>query len=470
MNKNLYDEILTLPGTTNDILNEFQDHNKKGMLHVWYVNKLRKHGLSNNLIIPYWEEYTGKLTHLVVINNPEDAERILEKHVKKTPYLKKNLYDSIISTTDVENWRDQRKHFQPSFSVFEELEPLIPKSNERAKKSITLLENTIKNCDGEYVDIHEFFLNETMAQLQLAMFGFSEEFQEKTNVNVRKIFSGEKVDYAPEFISGFQDEIKTGSGPLSAAFRERSNVPKRESVGNALIFPFAGHDTTANTLSWLIYEVAQNKEVFQKLQNEVDTFWKEHPDDSEITYNDLKKLTFMTRCIMETLRLWTSIPNGTFRELIEDDYVIGKNGNKVSLPKGTYVQVPNWTRHRNPDLWGSDVDIFNPEREFKDEEFFFGKGMSAYNPCSERFSPFTYGPRDCIGKNFSQIEMRIILLQLLKHFSFIIPKSQSSTYTLDTLSFNSATLSPRNIFNKNLYETKTGMYVAIFPRDIKCNL
>ena len=53
------------------------------------------------------------------------------------------------------------------------------------------------------------------------------------------------------------------------------------------------------------------------------------------------------------------------------------------------------------------------KREFKDEELWEGSVINTYNPSTERFSPFTYGPQDCIGKNFSQMEMRVILLHLL---------------------------------------------------------
>ena len=76
----------------------------------------------------------------------------------------------------------------------------------------------------------------------------------------------------------------------------------------------------------------------------------------------------MTRCIMETLRLWTSIPNGTTRELQHDDLITGKNGVDILVRKGVYIQIPNWTRHRNPLLWGDDCNVFNPDRDFKEDE------------------------------------------------------------------------------------------------------
>mmetsp|Transcript_26365 Transcript_26365/g.63507 ORF Transcript_26365/g.63507 Transcript_26365/m.63507 type:complete len:188 (-) Transcript_26365:438-1001(-) len=135
-------------------------------------------------------------------------------------------------------------------------------------------------------------------------------------------------------------------------------------------------------------------------------------------YGDLSRLQFMTRCIMETLRLWPAVANGTFRQLEHDDWIHGQDGEKVRVPEGTFVQVTNWLRHRNPQLWGPDAEVFNPDREFTPDEIWNNKGFSARNPATLRFSPFTYQPRDCIGKNFAQSEMRAILSHLLHNFTF----------------------------------------------------
>jgi cytochrome P450 family 4 len=226
-----------------------------------------------------------------------------------------------------------------------------------------------------------------------------------------------------------------------------------------MIFSFAGHDTTGNILSFLMYEISNNPELHYTLQTEIDLFWrmqKERP----ISYEDFKRLPFMTRCINETLRLWSPIPNGTFRELIEDDYIIGIADTKVFVPKGTYIQIPNWSRHRNPLLWGNDAHIFNPNREFKADEIWNNTVINSYNPSSKRFSPFTYGPRDCIGKNFSQIEMRIILLHLFKHYTFSLTEKQMNTYNQEDLGLNQFTLGPRDIYDYN----KNGLYVKVKKR------
>ena len=100
-------------------------------------------------------------------------------------------------------------------------------------------------------------------------------------------------------------------------------------------------------MTWLLYELAKNPSQQKRLQKEVAEFF-EAVDGREMTYEDLKLMPFMTKCIMETLRLWPAVANGTFREMQFDDYIKGANGEDVLIPKGTYVRIFNWSRHRNP--------------------------------------------------------------------------------------------------------------------------
>ena len=106
------------------------------------------------------------------------------------------------------------------------------------------------------------------------------------------------------------------------------------------------------------------------------------------------------------------MPNGTFRQLSHDDYVKGPDGAQVLLPKGTFVQVTTIGRHRSTELWGEDANQFNPDRAFRGAELWgdsggdsgaSGQHFAAWNPATERFSPFTYPPRDCIGKREKHI-------------------------------------------------------------------
>jgi cytochrome P450 len=459
--------------TVNFVLKEINKETMKGknlILYEKYQKIYCDDSLSSNMVVPFIDysfnkEFSKKyIRDLTIINNPNDAERIVEKHIKKMPNLKPFVFDSIISTTDVKHWRTQRGNYQPAFSMNDSLKPIIPISDHCSKEGVDKLWKLSSNGSKE-VNINEFFLNETHAQLQKAMFGFSDEFENRTNKKIRDTFSGDNEEYKKYIVPDLLSEVRISDGPLSKAMKERSseNITKLENPGNALIFSFAGHDTTGNTLTWLIYEISKNKTYQRKLQSEVDDFWL-NQKEKEIEYFDFKNLPFMTRCIMETLRLRTPLPNGTFRELLEDDYITGLNGEKVLLKKGSYVQIPNIFRHINPKLWGYDAREFNPEREFKDEELWNNSVINSYNPCTERFSPFTYGPRDCIGKNFSQIEMRLMLLYLIKNFEFTLTEKQLNTYKEENMCHNSFTMGPRNIYNKSLEDSTLGMYVTIEKR------
>ena len=197
---------------------------------------------------------------------------VLLKIIKKMANLN-HVLDSIISTTNVEHWREQRKDYQPAFSLNESLKHIIPISEQCSKEGVNKLWKLSNNGSKE-VNINEFFLNETHSQLQKAMFGFSDEFENRTNKKIRDTFNGENEEYRKYIVPDLLSEVRISDGPLSKAMKERSkkNLSKTEEPGNALIFSFAGHDTTGNTLTWLIYEISKNQQYQTKLQ-EVDDFW-----------------------------------------------------------------------------------------------------------------------------------------------------------------------------------------------------
>ena len=60
------------------------------------------------------------------------------------------------------------------------------------------------------------------------------------------------------------------------------------------------------------------------------------------------------------------------------------------MPKGTPIQLQIWPKHHDPVLWGDDVEQFNPDREFKDDEIWGDDVFRAYNPGGDRFSPLHY--------------------------------------------------------------------------------
>ncbi|GBG28701.1 Cytochrome P450 714C3 [Hondaea fermentalgiana] len=483
----------------------------RGTTHVKYAEWQRKYGgeqgLAANIVVPLLatgrENDVGKLqvptrTMQVIVGNPKDAERLARYHVRKQGNFTTGLYSSIISTRDNESWRDQRETLVTAFLPRASLEQILPVSVARARACVDRLREVSENFTVP-VDMNDFALYETQAQLQLALFGEDEEFMNRTNKAFRDSMSG-KADSA--FVRNFckqvverakqpertcpahPDLIASGAcphvrGPLSNRLTELGG-DKYQAVGNAVIFEFAGHDTTGHTLTWLLFELSKNPAYQQRLRDEVDEFWRTI-GDREIRYDDLKMLKFMTRCVMETLRLWNAVPNGTFREVQFDDYITGPNGEEVLLKKGTFMQIVNWSRHRNPDLWGPDVDEFNPDREFKDAELWYDQGLAAYNPASDRFSPFTYPGRDCIGKNFAHMEMRLILANLLRNYEFALTEEYLEADAGTYLGVNYGTLAPQDLKSPPFVSSKagwatfskqvpTGMHFYVRPRTGKPRL
>jgi len=270
-----------------------------------------------------------------------------------------------------------------------------------------------------------------------------------------------------------------GTGSFTSKTSEKYNNQEfMTKFGNGMIFAFAGHDTTGNTMTWMTFELARHPEFQARVQAEVDQVFME-TGDNPLVYRDCRKMPFLTRCVMETLRLWPAVGNGTFRELLYDDYVKGPNGEDVKLPKGAFVQVTTMPRHRDPNLWGEDVHRFNPDRDFTEDELWHDQPFAAYNPSTKRFSPFTYAPRDCIGKNFAQMEMRTIMAHMLRNFTFeLVEPYANLPLELDPLDPNNPLLGdnsigtlgpddlilPGDVRPDGIIRAKRGMYMRAIPR------
>jgi cytochrome P450 len=359
------------------------------------------------------------IANQVVVSHPADAMRIARSHVQKMPDQTLFLNNGVLSQLDNQRWREQRGHLSEAFLPLSSLQHVLPVSEGRAKQANARLREMCSSAGsgGAVVQLNEFLLNETMAQLMLAMFGIPAEVVEAQNKPLREAFAflleatggtgagaAEVIDpeqlganadrvfaFIQEFLpiaaqsKGVQEAHRDGDvtsirGPLSARIFDVS-PELEEKIYNAATFIFAGHDTTANTMSWLVFEVCQRPDVQRKLHEEAEVFFASTTGSGGgIAMADLHRLPYMSRCLAETLRLWPVVPNGTFRQLQHDDTVVGPEGRDVVVKKGTFVQIPNWMRHRSPELWGEDVLEFDPDRDFRGNELWDGAAFAGYNP------------------------------------------------------------------------------------------
>jgi len=222
-------------------------------------------------------------------------------------------------------------------------------------------------------------------------------------------------------------EIKEIIGGL---IRQRMNDPKRyddlldmlihtrdEETGESMsaaqlldevmtIF-IAGHETTANSLSFTWYLLARNPEEDAKLMKEI----AEVLDGRKPTAEDMKRLTYTRQIIDESMRLY---PPAWLvgRESISED----KFGD-YTIPAGTSLGIPTYVIQRSVRNW-NDPEKFRPER--------FAPENAGSIPKFAYF-PFGGGPRLCIGNMFAIYEMITVVTIMRREFKLSLPEN----YTLE---------------------------------------
>jgi len=158
----------------------------------------------------------------------------------------------------------------------------------------------------------------------------------------------------------------------------------------------AGHETTANALSFAVYLVSQHPDVEERVTAEVDAALSGRTP----AFEDVPSLPYTRMVVEETLRLYP--PAYAFaRRALEDDEVLG-----YRVPKDAGVLISPWVTHRHPDLWHQ-PERFDPER-FAPERA-NGRPRFAY-------LPFGGGPRQCIGNEFAIMELVLVLATIAQRF------------------------------------------------------
>lgn len=160
---------------------------------------------------------------------------------------------------------------------------------------------------------------------------------------------------------------------------------------------FAGHETTARTMTFAWYALAANPEVEARLHAELDRVL----DGRAPTLDDLRQLPYTLQVVKEVLRLYPAAPVYV-RDAVEADTLGG-----FDVAPGSAVMLSPFHTHRHPEIWAEperfDPDRWAPEREAARHRY-------AYHP-------FAAGPRICIGNNFSLFETHVLLAILAQRFA-----------------------------------------------------
>ncbi len=158
---------------------------------------------------------------------------------------------------------------------------------------------------------------------------------------------------------------------------------------NVVTFIGAGHETTANALSWSLYLLSQAPAIRERLEREVDAAGPGAEDD-------LARLPLTRAVVEEAMRLYPPVPFLS-RSALADDRVAG-----YRVPRGSLVMIAPYVLHRHRTLW-TDPDSFDPDRFMPDRR-----------GAIDRFAylPFGAGPRVCIAASFALQEAVIVLARL----------------------------------------------------------
>jgi len=153
-----------------------------------------------------------------------------------------------------------------------------------------------------------------------------------------------------------------------------NTLTEEEITSEVSTFMFAGHDTTATSISWTLYNLARFPEHQDKCRKEIIEVFG---DSEEFEWKDLGKLKHLQLCIKESNRIYPTVPV-VLRSLDKPHEIDG-----IIAPEGTLVASHIFALHRNPHIWES-PEKFDPLR-FTSEKM---KGKSPY-----AYIPFSAGPR-----------------------------------------------------------------------------
>lgn len=372
----------------------------------------------------------GRGKHVILSRDNDVALHILQQHQKN--YRKSELQTKFISkylgrgllTANGDFWLRQRRLIQPAFhkqkmnqlvgnmrrTIWLELADLpqdkavavFPIMNRLAfnvvAKSLfqlSAIESKMERLKVIIHDVQEFLIKEIRTPYKAIWYKLSGQ------VKKHQLMALETDAIIRDII---EQRLKSGSKPndlldmlLETRYEDTGQpMDTQQLIDEIKILFIAGHETTANALTFTLHLLGNHPEIQQKMFEELVAIESQTQDVVE----QLQKMSYTNAVINESMRLYPPAWI-TDRENITDDTLLGYH-----IKKGTLIGVSFYELHRNPNYW-ENPERFNPERFLGEQK----KQSMQY------FYPFGAGPRMCIGMGFAMYEMGLAL-------SFIVGKYQ----------------------------------------------
>jgi len=186
---------------------------------------------------------------------------------------------------------------------------------------------------------------------------------------------------------------------METRYKDGTPLSEHEITGLLLAAMFAGHHTSAVTAAWMMLELVQKPELYERARSEV---FRAYGVDGPVTYQSLRELPVVEGCVKETLRLHPPLfmlLRVAMKDFEYDGYV---------FPKGTNLIVSPTVTHRIPELF-KDPDRFDPDR--------YGPGREE-DKRRFAFQAFGGGAHKCLGNAFALLQIKSIFALLLRRFDF----------------------------------------------------
>ncbi|SJK99587.1 uncharacterized protein ARMOST_02895 [Armillaria ostoyae] len=216
----------------------------------------------------------------------------------------------------------------------------------------------------------------------------------------------------------------------NASENPQKRLEQRELLAQMNTIVLAGHETTANSISFALLEMCKKPEMQDRLRKEIRAMEQavRERGDSSFLPTDLESMPYLSAMIKETFRYHPVVYN-IFRYASQDDVLplstpitttSGGVLHELPIPKGTQVIASIAAYNRNKEIFGNDADVFNPDRWLRNT---VPNTKSALGVYASLFT-FAGGSRSCIGWRFAVMELHAFMIELLGSFEFSLDDNE----------------------------------------------
>jgi cytochrome P450 len=384
--------------------------------------------------------YLGGLKEVIVTTNPAVIQHVLktnaENYHKSEIQVKRmgHFLGKGLLTTEGEAWRTQRRLIQKGFDR-KQLEALSSIMQDSLAESMSDFDRQIG--DGP-VDIYPHLMKMTFAMVAKSLFGarlkdedidlvshtictvqefivrqtlqpylnpwFAVSGDLRRHEEMRARADGVLMEYIQQrrHQAPGHDLLQT---LMDARYADGEGMSDELVLSESMQLLVAGHETSSNGLSWLLYLLSMRPDCLERVRQEFDSVL----GDAPLSHGDVLRFEFTTQVIQEALRLYPPFWM-VDRMAVADDRV-----GDLAIPRGSTVIVFVYGAHHAARHW-NDPESFIPER--------FAKGNE------KQQTPFTYlpfgaGPRSCIGSNYAMLQILMILGAVLRKYDFELSPGQT---------------------------------------------